>query len=517
MMKTAVLYARYSSDKQREASIDDQLRTCRDYCKREGITVVKEYADHALSGKTDHRPQFREMVNNAPESDYVVVYTSDRFSRDRYDAIAYKRALLDAGVRVLSATEHFDDTPEGFLQEGMMEVLSEYYVRNLARSVRRGMEGNALNAKDNGYRIFGYVTDPETRKYVIQPEEAACVREMFGMRVEGTPVNAIAREMRLRGWTTSTGKPVDYNWAHRILHRKAYTGLYSWGGIEVEGGMPRIVDDGIFELAQKVVSMRRGRNGHQDSYRLTGKIFCGYCGKPMHGTAGTGKNGRRYNYYACKEKGGCGRPYVPRSLVEDSIAAKTIEICSDEERMRLFARRVLCLFAESDEGQDEMEAVERSITDLELEQRKLESAAMKGFITDGMIARNEEIKSQLESLRSRYAELAEMEVEVTEDDIIEYMMHGFDRSDEDFIFGALVREVYLYEDRAVLAFNFRDEAGQITEERVQLVRAALEEKERRETDEGFASCSSGVPRDNLGEIILLPGGFGIIIELRRAA
>ena len=84
--RTAVLYARYSSDKQREASIDDQLRVCRDYCKAEGIEVVAEYKDYALSGKTDHRPEFRRMIANAPESDYVVVYMFDRFSRDRYDS-----------------------------------------------------------------------------------------------------------------------------------------------------------------------------------------------------------------------------------------------------------------------------------------------------------------------------------------------------------------------------------------------------------------------------------------------
>ena len=68
-MKTAVLYARYSSDKQREASIDDQLRVCREYCEREGIEVLRAYTDYAFSGKTDQRPQFRQMIANAPESD----------------------------------------------------------------------------------------------------------------------------------------------------------------------------------------------------------------------------------------------------------------------------------------------------------------------------------------------------------------------------------------------------------------------------------------------------------------
>ena len=170
--KTAVLYARYSSDKQREASIDDQLRVCREYCKAENIAIVAEYADYALSGKTDHRPEFRRMIANAPESDYVVVYMFDRFSRDRLDSAAYKKALRDCGVRVVSATERVEDTPEGGLHEGLMELLSEYYVKDLARKVRRGMEGNALKAMDNGYRVYGYRTDEATRMYVIDEAEA---------------------------------------------------------------------------------------------------------------------------------------------------------------------------------------------------------------------------------------------------------------------------------------------------------------------------------------------------------
>lgn len=326
--KTAVLYARYSSDKQREASIDDQLRVCRDYCKAEGIDVVAEYKDYALSGKTDHRPEFRRMIANAPESDYVVVYMFDRFSRDRYDSATYKKTLRECGVRVLSASEKVEDTPEGGLQEGMPELLSEYYVRDLARKVRRGMEGNALKAKDNGYRIFGYSTDPETRCYVIDEAEANAVREMFSMHISGNSVNSIAREMARRGWTTTTGK-----------------------------------------------------------------LFCGFCGKPMHGTAGTGKKGKRYHYYACKEGDGCKRPWVRRELLEDSIADAVLETCSDERRMRMLARRIVEAYVEPGEEEAEMASIEAQIVSLEREQHNMTQAAMKGFVTDEMVARNDEIKA----------------------------------------------------------------------------------------------------------------------------
>lgn len=510
--KTAVLYARYSSDKQREASIDDQLRVCRDYCKAEGIDVVAEYKDYALSGKTDHRPEFRRMIANAPESDYVVVYMFDRFSRDRYDSATYKKMLRECGVRVLSASEKVEDTPEGGLQEGMLELLSEYYVRDLARKVRRGMEGNALKARDNGYRIFGYSTDPETRCYVINEAEAACVREMFSMHISGNSVNSIAREMASRGWTTTTGKPVDYNWAWRVLNRKAYTGLYSWGGIEVPGGMPQIIDEVTFARSQAVVPRKRRKDENWDVYRLTGKLFCGLCGKPMHGTAGTGKKGKRYHYYACKEGDGCKRPWVRRELLEDSIADAVLETCSDERRMRMLARRIVEAYVEPGEEEAEMASIEAQIASLEREQHNMTQAAMKGFVTDEMVARNDEIKAQLKNLHNRHGVLASQMCEITEDDIVGYMMHGFNRDDEDFIFGSIVREAYLFDDCVLLVFNFRDEVGDLTE-----IRVALQAQKKCEPGGGFALCSRGVPGEVFPEPISLPGGFGLIIPLRRAA
>ena len=488
--KTAVLYARYSSDKQREASIDDQLRVCREWCASENVSVVAEYKDYALSGKTDHRPEFRKMIANAPESDYVVVYMFDRFSRDRYDAATYKKSLRGCGVRVISATEKVEDTPEGGLQEGMLELLSEYYVRDLARKVRRGMEGNALKAQDNGYKIFGYDTDPVTRRYVVNEAEAECVREMFAMHIDGMSINSIAHEMARRGWTTTTGSPVEYNWAYRVLNRRAYTGLYSWGGIEVEDGMPVIVDKATFARSQAVVPRKLRANENWGEYRLTGKLFCGFCGKPMHGTAGTGKNGRRYNYYGCKESGGCGRPRVRRELVEGSIADKVLEVCSDEKKMRLMARRIVEAYAEPGNARAEMDAVEAQIAALEKEQGNLNKAAAKGFVNDAMIARNDEISSQLKNLRSRHGVLATQLSEITEDDIVEFMLHGFDRTDEGLIFSAIVRKAYLFADCILLVFNFRDELGDLEEVRFALGSAHINKK--CEPAEGFALYSPGV-------------------------
>ena len=99
--RTAVIYARFSCNKQREASIDDQLRICRQWCQREKYAIVAEYCDYAISGRTDDRPEFQRMVANAGESDIVLVYMMDRFSRGEYDAPIYKRELAQHGVKLV--------------------------------------------------------------------------------------------------------------------------------------------------------------------------------------------------------------------------------------------------------------------------------------------------------------------------------------------------------------------------------------------------------------------------------
>ena len=117
-MKTAVIYARYSSDKQTEQSIEGQLHICYDYAKRNDITVVNEYIDRAMTGTNDNRKAFQQMLKDSSKKawDYVLVYKLDRFSRNKYEMAMHKKTLRDNGIKVLSAMENIPDTP--YLQVG---------------------------------------------------------------------------------------------------------------------------------------------------------------------------------------------------------------------------------------------------------------------------------------------------------------------------------------------------------------------------------------------------------------
>ena len=135
----AVIYARYSSEGQREESIDGQIRECMEYCKQNGMNVVKEYIDRALSAKTDNRPDFQRMIKDSAKGlfDVVVVWKLDRFARNRYDSAHYKAALKKNGVRVISAKENIADGPEGIILESMLEGMAEYYSAELSVATQK--------------------------------------------------------------------------------------------------------------------------------------------------------------------------------------------------------------------------------------------------------------------------------------------------------------------------------------------------------------------------------------------
>lgn len=160
----AVIYARYSSDNQREASIEGQLRECMEFAEKSGITVIGNYIDRALSAKTDNRPEFQKMIKDSYREvfDSVIVWKVDRFARNRYDSAYYKNILKKNGVKVISAKEHIGEGSEGIILEAILEGMAEFYSAELAEKVTRGLKENALKGLYNGGSVpVGYVINAE--------------------------------------------------------------------------------------------------------------------------------------------------------------------------------------------------------------------------------------------------------------------------------------------------------------------------------------------------------------------
>ena len=160
---TGIIYARYSSDNQREESIDGQIRECKEFAEKNDIRIIDTYIDKALSAKTDNRPLFQQMIKESPKGlfDVIIVWKLDRFARNRYDSAHYKNILKKNGVKVISATEAISSGAEGILLESMLEGYAEYYSAELAEKINRGLTENAMKCKFNSDPItFGFNFEP---------------------------------------------------------------------------------------------------------------------------------------------------------------------------------------------------------------------------------------------------------------------------------------------------------------------------------------------------------------------
>ena len=338
-----VIYARFSSHSQTEQSIEGQLRACYEYAKAHNYTVIGEYIDRAQSGTTDNRESFQRMIQDSDKKafQYVLVYQLDRFARNRYDSAIHKAKLKKNGVRVLSAKENITDDASGILIEGVLESMAEYYSVELAQKINRGMQLNAEKCLSNGSNPgLGYKVDKD-RKFYIDEDEAAIVREIFNRYAAGEVTADIIRDLNNRRIRTYRGKEFNKNSISRILHNKRYIGYYLYKGTETPGGMPRIIDDDLFFRVQHLIEKNKaapGRLRGKDEYLLTTKLYCGECNAPMTGYGGTSKTGKHYHYYMCNnaKQHKCDKKAVPKEPIEDAVVDVCMRLLT-EERIKFIA------------------------------------------------------------------------------------------------------------------------------------------------------------------------------------
>lgn len=325
-MKNAVIYARYSSDNQREESITAQVRAIREFAKKENINIIDIYKDEALTATTDNREDFLRMINDSKLGifDTVLVHKFDRFARNRYDSAFYKRQLKLNGVRVVSILEKLDDSPESIILESVLEGMAEYYSANLSREVKKGHYENAVLAVHNGgIPPLGYDVGPD-KKLIINDHEAIAVNIIYRMYLDGYSYGEILNELNNNGFKTKKNKPFGKNSLYEILRQEKYTGTYVYNRrmknaagkynnhkknnkmVRIENGCPQIISKEMWlKVQEKMNGNKRigGQNTAKVDYLLSGKIFCGKCGAAMtgHGTSDSTTK-VKYYYYVCNNK-----------------------------------------------------------------------------------------------------------------------------------------------------------------------------------------------------------------------
>jgi DNA invertase Pin-like site-specific DNA recombinase len=229
----AVAYYRYSSHGQRETSIEGQRKEVQEYAQRNGYTIIKEYIDRALTGTNDKRPQFQRILADSEKQKFelVIVYSLDRFARNRYESAFNKAHLKKYGVRVVSATENITDDPAGIMFEGILEASAEYYSAELSQKVRRGIRISIENCKHLGSKPpFGYVVD-EDKHYQIDSSTAPVVQKIFELYAAGFSLKKI-NEAIIEKFGKSYFGNIN-NSINKILDNRNYLGVYTRGGAEV--------------------------------------------------------------------------------------------------------------------------------------------------------------------------------------------------------------------------------------------------------------------------------------------
>lgn len=462
-----VIYARYSSDNQREESIEGQLRECRAFAAKNDIQIVETYIDRALSAKTDNRPDFQRMVkdSNAKTFDVVLVWKLDRFARDKYDSAHYKRLLRNNGVRVVSATEAISDGPEGILLESLLEGMAQYYSEELAVKVLRGLTENALKCRHNGGNIpVGFVIDKD-RHYQLDPVTAPLVLKAFTEYANGKNMREVCDMLNLAGMRTCRGGKMDGNSVTRMLHNRKYIGEYKYRDVIIPNGIPAIVPEDLFERVQDKLKQTKKNSAHfkaDEEYLLTTKLFCGKCKCFMAGESGRSHTGAVHRYYKCvsvKNHRGCDKRSVRKEWIEDIVIAQIKKILWDDELIEKLADMGV-----ERQGQEDpaIPMLKRQLTEAEKGIGNMLNAIQQGIITDSTKQRLQELEQRKKELETQLAreELLQPPRFTREQFLFWFeRMRKYDTKKLEHrrrLIDSFVNAIYLYDDRITFVFNFKD-------------------------------------------------------------
>jgi len=437
----AVTYSRYSSDNQRETSIEDQGRNCRRFCEREGLSIVGTYADKAMSGSRNDRPDYQRMMADAEARKFDVLIVDDpsRLSRDDIETKTAIRRLQFWGVRIVGVSDGFDSTAKGSkLHAGLRSLINESYLDELRDKTHRGQEGQARKGLNTGGRAYSYrnvAIEDSTRKdeygrpvilgadRVVEPEEAKWVRQIFGWYAEGLAPKAIADRLNRAGvksprgksWAGSTiyGHPTKHEVG--ILNNPTYLGRVCWNRsmwvrdpdtgrrkrvprpehewVIVDRPDLRIIDDELWERVKarqrdqhaKSKAIRRAlhekaRTGAGPKFLFSSLLKCGACGANYAICNGSG--------YGCSTNINRGdaacpnRVRVSRRVVETVLLDAIKADLFTDEGIELFKREVRRLLAERRTSRTAAtEQARRDIERIEREIANIVTAIKAGILT----------------------------------------------------------------------------------------------------------------------------------------
>lgn len=466
-----VIYARYSSEKQREESIIGQVRDCEEFARRQGIEIVGVYKDEAISARTDRRPSFQKMIHDSVSGsfDCIIVWKGDRFSRNRGDAATYKAQLKKRGIRVLYAMEPNVDGPEAVLFEGINEAYAEFYSAELAVKISRGLRENVIAGKYNGGRpTFGF--DVVDSRLVINEKEAKVVRLVYDLYAnQGLSIPKIIDRLKSIGAVNKNGKPFCHATLYGMLKRELYLGIKRMGDVVNSETVAPIVDVETFRKAEARLALNlRMRSSFRtgEKFLLSGKLFCGECGARMNGDGGTSRNKSKILYYSCRARKPKG--FKTRSFRKDALENAVVSCVADflkDKKKSMALTETIKSFV--DEGDPEVTLTKKAVEEYTEKIERVISLVEGGADLPDVNKRLTALNAAREAQKKRLYEL-ERDAAFTSEEAIDYFMEALKRAgsksmqSKQFLIDNFVKAVYVFPDRSIIVFfNFRDGIGEI--------------------------------------------------------
>lgn len=487
------IYARYSpGPQQTEASIEGQVRECKEYAEKNGIRIVNVYSDSKQTGRNDQRAGFQKMLRDCKSNKVkvVLVWKIDRFGRNRAEIIQNRAVLRMHGVKLLSVMEHIPDSPEGIILESVLEGMAEYYSANLAENIKRGLKENALACKSNGAgQSLGYIVD-EDQHYRIEPNEAKIVRRIFEEYDSGKRIADIWRGLVADGIKTKRNKDFTQYSIARILKNRAYIGEYRYDDIVTPGGMPRIIDDELFERVQArratfKTSRAARRSGCDADFLLTGKCFCGHCKGTVRGCSGRSKNGSKFYYYACHERifkhKKCELKNIRKEWLEQEVVRITVEQILTDDNIEKIAKKVVELQHAELADRSMLKYYEKQLKETASAISNLLKAIEAGIVTESTKSRLLELEAQKTELEAQIAH-EQIVMPALEVDQVVYFMQRFKGGkvdDPDYqrsIIDTFVNKILIYNGRLIITYNVSGDNHEVSAEIIESAAESASER-----------------------------------------
>lgn len=467
-MKTAVIYARYSSDRQTEQSIEGQIRDCREFAQRNNIAIVGTYIDRAMTGTNDNREQFQQMLKDSDKKawDYCLVYKLDRFSRNKYEMAIHRKHLKDNGVKILSAKENIPDTPEGILLESLLEGINQYYSEELSQKTKRGMretriKGNFMGGRINyGYSVVREIAGEHTvSKVVINEDEAAVLLRIFEAYAEGNRIPDIVHELEDKG-IKNRGKPFTVNTIYFMLQNEKYTGIYHFRGETFTNIYPAIIPKELLQIVRERVNKNKtGKHVVGVDYILMGKCYCGYCGKKLRSAAGTSTDGTILRYYRCpnaKKDSDCHNKSIRKEVLEKLVTDALTKEVARPKNISLLTDKVFELYRAScsDDGDLKRYGKELAATDKAI--NNLLAAIESGIFTTSTKQRLTELEEKKARLEQTITiESAREKCLLTKEDIERYILDAVKLNAKQMV-ELLVERIDVFENKICIKLKYSD-------------------------------------------------------------